>query len=196
MHDQPLKFHKSFNDLLDTFRNVLVSTVWLKVSIEQAENYFKPFPYVITLPCSVSNQEIKVDKSILKFVKAEGFNKKTPLFSQTLANFYRVFTIAVKDIIWGEKDFEKLLKNEELQFLQHLRNASAHNNNFYWGEGVSREKTLLRLPVSWRGKQIEEKLENTLVYMDFMKPGDIFILLSDISNLADLSASVGPREKC
>jgi hypothetical protein len=184
MLDQPLNFHSSFNSLLDAFRNVIASLTWLKVSAEEAKKFFKSYPYTIELPCSVPGQAIKVDKSIFELVKREGFNQETPLYTQTLISFYRVFTIAVKDIIWKEKDFKELLQKDELQFLRHLRNASAHNNNFYWGEGAERKETISKLPVSWRGKKIEITLENTPAYMDFMKPGDIFLLLSDISSLA------------
>ena len=194
--DQPLNFHNSFGNLLDTFRNVIASITWLKASVVQAEKFYTSYPYVIDLPCSVVNQSVKVDKTIFKLVKEEGFNGPTPLYSQTLINFYRVFTIAVKDIIWEEKDFENVQRREELQFLRHLRNASAHNNYFYWGKGKERTKTLSGLPVSWRGKTIKQDLENTQAYMDFMGPGDIFLLLSDISNIvknvADPSTSIRP----
>ena len=35
----------------------------------------------------------------------------------------------------------------------------------------------------WRNKEIRKELEGKQLYMDFMKPGDIFILLLDISKL-------------
>jgi len=35
----------------------------------------------------------------------------------------------------------------------------------------------------WRNKDIRKGLEGKLLYMDFMKPGHIFILLFDISKL-------------
>ena len=183
MKDQPLTFHKSFDDLLDTFRNVIASMTWLKVSVEQAQNFYKPLPYIIELDCSVTNQKVKVTKSVLKLVQEEGFNKKTPRYSQTLINFYRAFTIAIKDIIWEEQEFQQLLQKNELQFFRHLRNASAHNNTFFWDTGNQRQNILKKLPVSWRGKVIEAKLEGSPLYMDFMKPGDIFLLLADISSL-------------
>lgn len=194
MLDQPLNFHNSLNSLLDTFRNVIASLTWLKVSVKEAKKFYESYPYIIELVCSVTGQVIKVDKSIFELINKEGFNQKTPLYSQTLINFYRVFTIAVKDIIWKEKDFKKLLQKDELQFLRHLRNASAHNNSFYWGEGVEREKTISKLPVLWRDKKIKITLENTPVYMDFMKPGDIFLLLSDISGLAKTVPTHIPQE--
>ena len=183
MQDQPLHFHNSFNLLLDTFRNVIVGMTWLKVSIKNAELFYKNWPYIITLSCSVTDKEIKVDKSILSLIEKESFNRTTPLFSQTFINFYRIFTIAIKDIVWEEKDFVNMLNKSELQFLKHIRNASAHNNQFYWGTGQQRVDTISKLPVIWRGKEINEKLENSVLYMDFLKPGDLFILLTDISNL-------------
>lgn len=194
MQDQPLHFHKSFDSLLDTFRNVITGTTWLKASIKEAELFYKNWPYIITLPCSVIRKEIKLDKSILSLIEKEGFNQPTPLYSQTLINFYRIFTIAIKDIIWEEPNFSNLLNKPELQFLRHIRNASAHNNQFYWGSGRERTDTLLKLPVTWRGKEINERLENTPLYMDFLKPGDIFLLLADISEMTLLKPTKKPSQ--
>lgn len=183
IQDQPLKFHQSFNELLDTFRNVITSLTWLKVSVHKTAEFYQNYPYIIELDCSVITQKIKIDKSILRLIGQKGFNGPTPMYNQTLINFYRIFTLAVKDIIWEESAFQPLMQNEELRFLTHFRNASAHNNLFFWGQGRQRTNTIQRLPISWRGKIIDENLEGTKLYMDFVKPGDIFVLLSDISSL-------------
>ena len=186
MIDRSVSFHKSFNELLDTFRNIIASTTWFKVSTIQAEQFFASHPYIIELPCSVlPGQSIKVDKSILRLVAKEGFNQQTPIFTKTLINSYRVFTVAIKDIIWKEDDFKPYLSRPELQFLKHLRNASAHSNKFYWGRGKERERVLKQLPLLWRGKEITKSLEGTEAFMEFVKPGDIFVLLADISALID-----------
>lgn len=182
--DKPLVFHKSFNDLLDTFRNVITGMTWLKVSIKDAKLFYERPNEIIGLTCSVTHKTIKVSKDILSMIEKEGLEQPA-LFNQTLINFYRVFTIAVKDIICEEADFSQLLDKPELQFLKHLRNASAHNNRFYWGRaGQQRKNTIKGLPVIWRGKEINETLENTPLYMNFLMPGDIFLLLSDISALS------------
>lgn len=181
--DQPLNFHKSLNDLVDTFRNVIASMTWLKASAKDAQEFYKNYLYITELASSVASQEIKVDKSILPLIEKESFGGPTPLFTQTLINFYRVFTVAAKDILWEDAEFQRFLRRPELLFLRHLRNASAHDNTFFWGNGRQRTNTIQKLPVSWRGKVIEEKLEGFTLYMDFMKPGDIFFLLSDISSL-------------
>ncbi len=184
--DQPLKFHQSINSLLDSFRHIIASATWQQVSINKAQEFFEPYPYIVELPCSVTEKNIKIDKSILKLIEQERFNKiATPLYSQSLVNLYRIFTIAIIDIIWSEKDFKKFYQNTELQFLRHLRNGSAHNNTFFFEKGKRRERILKKLPITWREKIIEESLEKNKikVFMDFMKPGDIFILLSDINSL-------------
>lgn len=181
--DKPLQFHKSLDNLLDTFSHVILSVTWLKSSVITAKKFYESFPYVIDLTCSTTTQSVKVGKYIFIQIEKEGLKGPAPLYSKTLINFYRVFTIAVKDIIWEEPDFKPFLKNSELHFLWHLRNASAHNNKFFFGKGKQRNKTIKRFPISWRGKVIDKKLEGTILYMDFMKPGDIFLLLSDISGL-------------
>ncbi|MBN1778607.1 MAG: hypothetical protein JW816_00060 [Candidatus Buchananbacteria bacterium] len=183
--DTPLRFHKSIDDHIDTFRNIITSLTWLKVSVAEAEKFYQPYPYIIELDCSVTDKKIKASKSILKIIAREGFNKETPFYSATLINYYRIFTIAIKDVLWNEPDFQSLRQKEEMQFLRHIRNASAHENKFFWGHGEKqRQDCINRLPVSWRGKTIKETMENDSLYMNFMNPGDIFFLLSDISNLA------------
>ncbi|MCX6739797.1 MAG: hypothetical protein NTZ49_01040 [Candidatus Parcubacteria bacterium] len=170
--------------------NVIASMTWLKVSVNYAKTFYIPYPYIIDLSCSVTPQSIKVAKTILNSIQQEGVNQSTPLYSQTLINFYRVFTIAVKDIVWDEPDFQPFKQNQLLQFLRHIRNASAHNNEFFWGNGRQRQQTIKELPISWRGKIIEENLEHSKLYMDYMKPGDIFVLLADISKLANVSSTL------
>ena len=103
MDDKPLHFHHSFGSLLDTFRNVITAITSLKALIKNAQLFYKDFPYIISLTSSVPNMEIKIDKNILSLIESEGFNNKTPLYSQTLINFYRIFTIAIKDVIWEPK---------------------------------------------------------------------------------------------
>lgn len=188
MNDTPLQFHNSFNELLDSFRNIVASATWLKASIPSAKKFYDSYPYIIELSCSAPpGVSIKVDKSILTLVEREGFGN-APLFSNTLVNFYRMFTIAVKDIIWEEQDFVMLKGSNHLKFLKHLRNACAHNNEFYWGSGRARKNTLKELPLVWRGKVIKEDIEGKTLYFDFLSPGDIFFLLSDISSLATLKS--------
>lgn len=183
LQDTPLSFHKSFSSLVDSFATVYTSLVWLRASNDQAHQYFRQYPYVVTLKCTVSDQDIKLDKSIFSLVAKEGFNQQTPLYTSTVINVCRVMTIALKDVVWSEPDFQPFRKREELIFLQHLRNASAHENRFFFGEGIQRVRTLKMLPVTWRNKVISESTEGHKLYMDFMSAGDLMFLLSDMSAL-------------
>lgn len=183
MKDQPLNFHKSLDQLIESFQSVFAAMTWLKVSAKDAQLFFAQEKNILSLPCSVTDKYIKISKSILSTIEKEGFDNPV-LYNRTLINFYRIFTIAIKDIVWEEPDFSSLLNKPELQFLRHIRNASAHNNQFFWGVGQNRIRTIDQLPIIWRGKEIREELEDTKLYMDFLRPGDLFYLLSDISSLA------------
>ncbi len=182
MIDHRLQFHESFSDLLVSFRCMIVSIGWLASTRSQIDQFYREYPYVATLESSVTKDLVKFDKSILSLLKQRTLDG---VFSQPLINIYRAFTIAIKDLIWENRDFCKLHKTEELQFLRHARNASAHKNTFYWGEGRQRDDTLKSLPVEWRGKKIEDSIEGKTVFFDFLAPGDLFILLSDISAMAN-----------
>ncbi len=189
--DQPLRFHESIEDLITVLNYTITSTLWLKSSIKDAKSFFKDWSYIANLESSVTKRYNKIDKSILNSIEEDGFNKPTPLFSKSLIKLYQTLTIASKDILWEEKDFQNLLKKQELQFIKHLRNASAHKNKFYFGKGKEREKILKKLPVIWRNKEISEKIEGEDLYFSFMAPGDLPILLSDISNLTFDNGTAG-----
>lgn len=156
---------------------------WLNLSIKQANKHFEKKKYTMILPCTVVKQEIKIDKSILELINKEVASSDTKNFTNSTMAFERIFIIAAKDIIWYEPDFQSLLQKDELQFLRHIRNACAHSNKFYFGRGKQRKETLKKLPISWRGKTIEEKIESQKLLPDFIGPGDLFILLEDISKL-------------
>lgn len=183
MKDYPLQFHESLNDLLSTFRNTIASIGWLMESLNSAISFHQKYPYIVTLKSSVTKDFVKIDKSIFYLIREEALSNTPSLCSKSLIDLYRVFTIAAMDVVWGNEDFKKLHKRQELQFLRHLRNASAHKNSFYWGKGTARTKTIKNLPVRWRGKIISKKIEEKPLYFDFLAPGDLFVLLSDISAL-------------
>lgn len=183
MNDKQLYFHSSINELLESFKFSILSIFWLQASNKNISSYFKKYPYICTLACSVTANEVKIDKSLLKMIENEEQATQTPIQPFALINLYRIFAIAVKDLIWNHPDFSLLKKRNELQFLRHIRNGCAHNNRFYWGKGKEREKTIKKFPIIWRGKVLEEKMEGHEVFFQFIAPGDIFILLGDISDL-------------
>ena len=103
--DTPLVFHPSFDRLIDSFRTIIAAITWLRASPAAAEEHFAPWPYVITLECSVSDKVIKVDKSAFVAFRGDAAAPGTPLFASTLVNLCRVMTISIKDIISEHPDF-------------------------------------------------------------------------------------------
>ena len=64
MKDDPLQFHESLSDLLSTFRNTIASIGWLRESLDSAISFHQKYPYIVTLESSVTNNLVKIDKSI------------------------------------------------------------------------------------------------------------------------------------
>jgi hypothetical protein len=181
--DKPMVLHEGLQGIMDVLLNIVVSMLWLSTSVKDAIRWWKPWPYVAHLDCSVPHPGINLDKSILDLLLDESASGVAPVRTTAMANAYRVCTIVAKDAVWEHADFRPVLQSPELQFLRHLRNASAHGNSFYWGQGNQRQRTLASLPLTWRGKRIESALEGATLYFDFLSPGDLFVLLEDISQL-------------
>jgi hypothetical protein len=166
--DVPLSFHPSFNGLVDSFRTSIAALTWLRAAPSEAQKHFAPWPYVITLDGTVSEKSIKVDKSAFGAFQADAGKPGTPLFASTLASMCRVLTISAKDIIDEHPDFVDVKSFELSQFLRHARNAAAHENQFYFGAGKQRDRTLAGLPVSWRNKRIDATLEGKPLFTAFL----------------------------
>lgn len=182
--DNPLCLHPSFSEIVDLFRTMVAALAWLRAAPEAAQQHFAPWPYVITLDCTVSDKSIKLDKSAFVAFSVDSASADTHLFAATLVNLCRVITISVRDIVADHLDFADVQSEEVLQFLRHIRNAAAHENRFYFGSGRRRERTLQGLPVRWRNKAIEASTKGKLLFHTFLGAGDLMWLLSDVSALA------------
>lgn len=62
------------------------------------------------------------------------------------------------------------------KFAKHLRNGAAHNNRFHIAPPLQR-------PILWRNKTINNSLNGAQVFTDFVDPGLLMLLMSDISKL-------------
>ena len=176
-----MTFHESIFRALDSFRYALAANVSLLVSIKQGQEPLRDLDRVLDLPYSVEGCEkrvVHVGKDIVEKVALDSINGPAPFFSTITTDLYCIFTIAIKDILWEEPDFELHLESPEMQFLYNLRNAAAHHGKFKFND-----QTLKKLPVTWKGRTITKELEGKSPYDNFLKPGDLFVLLEDISNL-------------
>lgn len=182
--ERNVKYHKSISDLTKSYRRGIAAMVWLQSSVGQAKKELKGYKHIIALPCSCEGYKgkfVQLGKNILDEVEKEGVNGLAPLFGESMVNYSRIFTIAVKDVIWQEPDFAPFLQRTEFQFLRYIRNACSHGGEFYFGAGQERIKALKKLPIVWRGKEINRDIEGKKVFPDLLSEGDLFVLLDDIS---------------
>jgi hypothetical protein len=192
MTDRPLKIHPSLQQLSISVKVLFASLSWAHSTIEHMPKMFQLNPDGIILPCSVTDLGIKIRQEVIGIIYGKGaqqmpngiIKKDISGTTETVKYLYRSATITAHDIIQQEPDFATHLQSDDCLFLRHLRNASAHHNKFYWGSTAGqRASTLKKFPVSKRTKTIEENLEGTELYFSFMREGDLFVLLSDISAL-------------
>lgn len=72
------------------------------------------------------------------------------------------------------------------QFFRHVRNASFHGNKFNLHSGQPNH------PAHWRGLEIDRSLNGTPLIYDFLAPGDVFLLMSDVVKEIGVPPEIGP----
>ncbi len=83
----------------------------------------------------------------------------------------------LKDDLNNKGKWDEFVKlPNEIKLLKYLRDACAHNNTFSF-----RDKRFL--PIVWKNKVLDEKLEGTKLFCTWMSYGDVFYLLNDITNI-------------
>ena len=91
-------------------------------------------------------------------------------------NLGRIMVIALFNILESSEYQNSLNQKEIFKFTKHLRNGAAHNNKFIITPS-------LKAPVRWRDKTIDNSLQDTLVFPDFIDPATLVLLMADISDL-------------
>ena len=72
-------------------------------------------------------------------------------------------------------------KDEEFQFLRHIRNGAAHNNRFNLKDEKGEWKILENEIVKWNGMEISRKLQGSAVFNDFISLFSVFLLAKHFS---------------
>lgn len=103
-----------------------------------------------------------------------GGKTKTNLLE--LLNFIaRLTAIYLVDILQNSKYNTRLLhRTNVFKFAKEVRNGAAHDNRFK----LDRIKDL---PIVWRDKTINKSLDGKEVFHSFLAPGDLIILIADLS---------------
>lgn len=90
----------------------------------------------------------------------------------------RVMVISLFNILEFSQSNNDINQAEFYKFAKHVRNGAAHNNRFNINPPVQEA-------VRWRDKTIDNSLNGSTVFPDFMNPTLLIILASDISRLID-----------
>ncbi len=177
MGDKQLSIHSDFRDVVLTIELIVTSIAWLMRSVDDAARYFSHWPFAAQLDVSVlPDKSVKIGKNVLDTVREEREKGDSLSSSIVLRDVLCLLTIALKEAVWKSPEFQPFRRRDELEFLRHLRNAAAHGNRF----NIRSSKSL---PLKWRNKVISPQLNGKRLYFDFMAPGDLFILMEDISRL-------------
>jgi hypothetical protein len=85
--------------------------------------------------------------------------------------------ISAFEMIKELQDYRIIYNEPIIQFMRHIRNASAHRN--YFNLHSNEPKSLAK----WRDKRITRDLNGTECFFKYLAPGDVPMLFSDVSNL-------------
>jgi hypothetical protein len=101
----------------------------------------------------------------------------TPFSTSVLQTICQSFCISAFETLVASRHHSIIVAHPIVQFLRHLRNASAHGNRFNLASGQPDK------PAQWNTKVIEPGLHRQECFFAFLGPGDLTPLLVDISKL-------------
>lgn len=91
-------------------------------------------------------------------------------------NICRLMAIAIFNILQCSKYHNVVKKTEIFKFAKHIRNGAAHENKFYLTPPITDS-------ITWRKFTINQSLNNTIVFPDFMGAETLIFLMQDISGM-------------
>ena len=93
-------------------------------------------------------------------------------------NICRLMAIPIFDILQCSKYHNLVKKTEIFQFAKHIRNGAAHENKFYLTPPITSS-------IIWRKFTINQGLNNTIVFPDFIGAETLIFLMQDISEMIE-----------
>lgn len=88
----------------------------------------------------------------------------------------RIMAISLFNILEFSEYQNDLNQEEIFKFAKHIRNGAAHNNKFNIAP-------LLEKSIQWRERIIDNSLNGSPVFLDFINPISLMFLMADISDL-------------
>lgn len=180
-NDRQIELLDEFTSVFSIFRLSIGAIVWLVQSKDSYLRFLEKYKYIIEMQTSVTEDVVKIDKSILEMLD---YNDKNGLIKSSIIELAKLIIINVKDITDALPELSEIRGSSSYKILRVLRNASAHNNKVFFNKGKYRERMVKQLPINWRNKTIDLSSENQDVFDDLhFSPADIFIIAEEISVL-------------
>jgi hypothetical protein len=116
-------------------------------------------------------------------IKSTGVNKfnVTANLSGSMVFFGKAMAILTYDFLSASKYNTRINRDEEFQFLRHVRNGAAHNNKFNLKNIDGSWKIEKNKVIKWNKLEIKRDLQGKTVFNDFIALPSIFLLAENFS---------------
>jgi hypothetical protein len=168
---RPVFIHSEFHEMIDAF-SVCVLGLGALTNPANLES-LKPYK-LVPVESSFSPEDSNIDlPHYLSRLSNEDI--AGPLRLNTMKVLCQSLTISAFETLKASSHYTGIAADPVVQFFRHIRNAAAHNNVFTFSKDQPGK------PAIWRGKQIARALEGLPCFFNFMAPGDLPLLLEEIS---------------
>lgn len=94
----------------------------------------------------------------------------------------KAMSILTYDFLSNSKYNNQINRDNDFQFLRHIRNGAAHSNKFNLKDEKGNWKIEETEAIEWNGKKINRKIQGKEVFNGFISVFEIFLLVEDFSN--------------
>ena len=176
---RPIQFSGLFHAIIDSFAVSImgVGALHTKQYQKAMENY-----KFVPLGSRAAGEDSNIDLWFyLNKLNTDDFRRtrgmETPFSRSVIQTICQSFCISAFETLVASPHHSIVAAHPMVQFLRHLRNASAHGNRFHFAAGQPDK------PAHWNAKVIEPGLQGQECFFAFVGPGDLPPLLEDISKL-------------
>ena len=170
---RPVQIDQLFHEMIDAF-SVCILGIGTLVDPANLEN-LKSFSFVpVESSFSPEHSNINVHHYVNRLADHE---LSASLTQDTLQVLCQALSISAYENLRASPHYAKIALNPVVQFLRHIRNASAHSNVFAFTRSQPDKAAI------WRGKEITKALNGSHCFFVFLSPGDLPLLLGDITRL-------------
>jgi hypothetical protein len=174
---RPVLTHGVFNLAIDSLTCLWGGLIAPRLCGEQMTRSLEPFAHLISFQSTVGEDTHLSKENYFAICQSDNRTSEVGNNACCMVALFAYETLKV------DAKFESIKNQVPVQFLYHLRNASAHGNRFNFFR--DRNRTRFRDPgtVQWNKKTIDKALQDMPAFPDFFAAGDFAYLLEDVSQL-------------